>query len=867
MAALSAALLFVAQAAGAQGADRPGPTTPTAKDPTGPGIELEPQTVGGRGQAVTDRARRLRLRGWDAQWPGSIPDELTGLGPAGGQSRRTGRGGNRSSLAGRVSDPEALFVPNDLVPLSQFVFKDAREPAVMHVEPRILAWVLARPAGRVEVALRDSRGAVHIVPATEIQDDTVRLESPLAGDCVVVSRDLTHVLRAQEHHSIVTHWDDTGRGTCSFGARDARTTLDYDPVLGEDVRNGTLLSPPGSLHTWDTANKNLFSDGSGEPQVENARVPGFERYIGETYAIAAPTNLRAVSLSDSVREATGWPVAHHNLLANAGDDLPLFQLVHAQLVDIANLYPQQAGDENSLATYVLPPDWSSTAEPASYPILFNGFYDVHGSTFGGTGQRFMETLGQLHDDSDGTDLAVGLLWNGGGAAVTPTLHRSAWDNAARLIADAASLLAADADAILFAGISRGGTTALAMASNPLGAPYTAAAVHAMNPQVDILEALYRYLNPAYVLIQRSTETAIGYRDSWNSTWTVPPGEPGAGTPRNDMLRRNFFGTLDDLKIAADYTINSAKFRDGLEAAGPEIVLALGTHDYSKPFAQPAAYVNALEATNLTVLCQVYYRFGHAVTEGFDPSYADLLERIFQKRRGLTPPALTNNPGGVELQFFATDPADPETALPIAAPHVPAIVEYPIVVGDAQDFSVVFVGEPNAFMQLFQAPMDEPGGWEPGLECFGGVPCTAANGSCLGRTPFPSCYAAPPSPVLPGLPFLSSGPVFGITVLDIRFRDVAIPPGYRWIECYYGPAGGRLPQIGQGDLALMSPLGPTFPAGLTQILSPCSFSLDYAIRMTLYDQPLFRVTGCAPEVLGHSEITRTGGLAGDRLFLR
>jgi len=753
------------------------------------------------------------------------------------------------------------------VPLSPFVSKAADEPAVMHVDPRILAWALTRPEGRVEVAVRDSTGSVQILPATSIRNETVHLESPLAGACVVVSPDLTHVLRAEERHSIVTHWDDAGRGTCSFGAREARITLDYDPVLGEDVRRGTLLSPPGSLHTWDTAQKNLFSDGSGDPEVENARVPGFERYIGETYAIAGPTNLRAVSLSDSVREATGLPVAHRNLLTNAGDDLPVFQLVHAQLVDIGDLYPQQAGRENSLATYVLPPGWSSTAEPGSHPILFNGFYDVHGSTFGRTGQRFMETLGRLHAESGGTDLAVGLLWNGGGAAVSQTLQRSAWDNATQLIADAASLLAADADAILFAGISRGGTTALAMASNPLGAPYTAAAIHAVDPQVDILEALYRYLNPAYPLMQRSAEVGIGYRDSWKSTWTVPAGEPDAGTPRNDVLRRNFFGTLDDLEIISDYTIHSARFRDGLEAAGPEIVLALGTHDYSKPFAQPAGYVNALEATNLTVLCQLYYRFGHRVPEGITPGYAKLLKRIFQRRRGLTPPALTNNPGGVELQFFTTDSANPQTAVPITAPHVPAIVEYPIVVGDAQDFSVVFVGKPNAYMQLFQAPMNEAGGWQPGFGCFGDVPCTAANGSCLGRTPFPSCYAAPPSPVLPGIPLLSSGPVFGITVLDLRAHELDVPPGYRWIECYYGPAGGRLPQIGQGDLALMSPLGPTLPAGLTQVLNPCSLSLDYPLQSMPYDQPLFRASDCAPEVIGHSELTRTGGLAGDGLFLR
>ena len=66
---------------------------------------------------------------------------------------------------------------------------------------------------------------------------------------------------------------------------------------------------------------------------------------------------------------------------------------------------------------------------------------------------------------------------------------------------------------------------------------------------------------------------------------------------------------------------------------------------------------------------------------------------------------------------------------------------------------------------------------------------------------------------------------------------------------------------------MSPLGPTLPAGLTQVLNPCSLSLDYPLQSMPYDQPLFRASDCAPEVIGHSELTRTGGLAGDGLFLR
>lgn len=444
-----------------------------------------------------------------------------------------------------------------------------------------------------------------------------------------------------------------------------------------------------------------------------------------------------------------------------------------------------------------------------------------------------------------------------------TQQPSAYDNAARLIADAAALLKADADNIVFTGGSRGGTTALCIASNPTGAPYTAAYVEAQNPQVKINAAINRYVNPGYGLIQRSVEFVTGYKDSWPSDWVVPPGEANAGVDRDTLVRTVLFGTTNQTVIDDELSADSVLSRNGLAAADPGVILSLGTHDYSRPFVQTAEYVNNLEGTTLTVLCNVLYRFGH-VDAGVAPSHAELLDRVFQEKAGQTPPPLTGTPGGVELAYWATDPNDATLPVPITSPHVPAILENPIVVGDQQDFTVVVVGEPGALVEVFQSPLIPT--WVPGQDCCGVTDCcSATSGSCLGQADYPGCFTGAPGPSL-GAPFLSSGPVFGTFVFDVDQAADPLPLGYTWYELYYGPHGGPMPHLGQGDLALEGEPAPGIPAGVTQFIDPCTGAIDPFELVPKFDQPVLRVVDCAPEVFAASEASRTGGLAGDALHL-
>lgn len=774
---------------------------------------------------------------------------------------------NLSVQAKRVAGE--LFVPGSFVPLSQFERKVPAGVAELRVHPEVLEWIRSQPGGEIQVMVKSPEGDLSLHPVTGAALDSVKLHGTIEGDCVAVSALLTHVIDADENHSVQTHWDDAGQGRQSFGATDGRTTLSYDPLTGES-RSGSIQSNDGnSPYVYDVAGHNLFSDGSGDPLVEQADTPDFERYIGESYTTAAPTNLRAIWLSEQVRAATGWPLAHRNAgqagaeLHEVQSELPLFQAVHAHLVDIGDLYPQIPGSENSLASFFLPPFWKSDAEPRSYPVLLNGSYDLHGLTFGEHGVSFMSAQAELYAESGGAWKAIGVLWNGGGAAVSITQQPSAYDNAAKLIADVASMLHGDELNLVLVGSSRSGTAALTIASNPTRAPYRTAYVASENPHVKVGEVMRRYVNPGYGLIQRSMEGITGYRNAWRKDFVVPEGEPMAGLDATDLASYVTYGTTDPVVIDEEYSVNSRRFRMGLSLANPMVILSLGTHDYSRPFAQGAEYVNKLAGTRLSVLCNVLYRFGH-VRSGVTPEPAELLRRVFMEREGKEPAPMTATPMDVELAFYGSDPDDPQTPVRIHPPHVPGVLEMPILVGEQQDFTMVVIGSPGATVEVYRATMEA--NWRPGRECCSTSGCCSdLSSSCLGLPDYPSCFASAPVRML-NLPTLSDGPVFGTYVLDVNAATAQLPVGYSWYELFYDLEGGIQPQMGEGDLALEGSLASGLPPGVSQNFDPCAGELGAIGLIRKFDQPLIRVLDCASEVFAASELTRMGGLAGDRLHL-
>lgn len=726
-----------------------------------------------------------------------------------------------------------LFVPSSYVPLSEFAPK-AGSTVVLHVEPEVLDWIVDNHPGSVRVALRQSSGPMGFLTPSGVDVETgeVTLNSTFTGDCVVVSLDVEH------DTAIVTHWDESlnsGRGGRSEGATDGIFMWDYDPVSGVYERvlpctppptvPGLYVpivpcgSPPSGTLAYNTSQTAYFSDGSGVHDGTSVTVPDFERYVAENWAISGATPLAAIWLSDQARYRTGFPLAHRNhpdafTSSSAAealqDDLPLFQVVHGYEVAPEDGAPD--GYEHSLATFLLPPGW--IAEPTeAYPALFIGLYDINDSTFGangsevGVGLRFLETLGELYRHTSGPRRAVGLLWNGGGAAATLPANLSAYINVNQLFEDATTLLGIDRDQLVFTGGSRGGTTALAMASNPYGAyhDYTVLYVNARDPETKLSTLLSTHVNPTYSLLTGSIGGVTGYTDSFTCGWEDPVDELTMAERAALVLT----GTTDLEQVDELHAIDSEDFIDTLVDEGTQVILSIGTNDYTKPVSQMVEYANHLAAAGVPLKVKLFYRFGH-VSPYTDPSDADLLNMVIDGA-----PAIDET-----TEYFGRSPCDPEEAVAFDSTHVPLAFEWPIYVGSAQDFSCSFLGQPGSTVDLVVRKL--------------------ASTWTLGQSP---SFVGSPLPFYLELD-AETGDAFASESLLIDVVDSScsgyLTPGWWWYEATYTvPGESYQVTLGAGDSS--------DPTGILQ------------------GQPVFFVDSAA-EIVGIDLGARTGGLAEDGRLL-
>lgn len=639
----------------------------------------------------------------------------------------------------------ALFVPADYVPLSDFKLKGVSQQVTLSVHPEILDWIHdqepSNPLTNLRVAIQNASGGINLFAPTTVNwsAGTVKLNNAVPGRCVVVSGLLLHNPR------VATHWKadlNAGRGGQWLGGKDGLNVWDYQydqydldavppnskhqltSALGSNGEVGNTNpvwgNPPGtpatetepeipSTHPYAYASDRiaLFSDGTSEHL--DAAVPAYERYIGENYSTDAFTELAAIWLSDRARELTGFPIAHRShpdAFAPCGEsyssaepghavenDLPLFQVVHCHEVAPDDL-PEFEGNEHSLATFILPPGWSADVPAATYPVLFNGFYDINVNTFVNEGMGFVQTLATLHTQTPARTV-VGLLWNGGGGQ---SFHRSMYDNAAQLFDDAACLLKADKHTMVFTGGSRGGTVALAVASNPYKSTdpdkydYSARIVNARGPQVRVGENVKTFMNPSHPDLVIVVDAYTGYQNSWTSGWVEPGSLPGAEKHGKDVVLRNFFDT--EVPHEVDALCNdSDAFRAGLVAAGTAVVLRFGTHDSHGSSSLVADYVNHLLQDGVPLLCDVFYRFGHAMPYT-QPDDATLLNMAIL---GLQPVS--------QIRFSRTNPEDFQDPQLIDPDYVPLAIEGPLYLGETAQMppptthSWTAMGNPGAHVEL------------------------------------------------------------------------------------------------------------------------------------------------------------------------
>ena len=600
--------------------------------------------------------------------------------------------GLASPSPAQVSDPALIFAPDlDHVPLSAFLDSSASTTVAVH--PEILEWIDAN-GYTIELTI-DALNAndYEDVAGYDKTLGEVYLNTPLPTDpFVVTTPELVNHFYSKDS-AILTHWDQSlhgGKGGHAPGGLDGIGTLELG-VAGNPIQTGGTIEVPcvAGGPRYDTDNYSLFSDGSGTKH--GLTVPAYENYIGENWTEVSVTAERCVWLSDRQRGLYGRPMLHRNgLEAFTGGPVPqvvsgapVFQLVHSLIVDWDDANPDN-GWEQSLISVVLPPDWDQAAT-TTYPIYLTSAYDLHKSNFGSLGEPAFQGIGEADRDYD--DDVIGVLWNGGGSAVSQTKQFSSHGNAQRLVELVHTEARGRKYDIVMSGGSRGGTAALSIASNPYGYDYRVKYVIAETPQTNMGSVAPEFGNPTFRLIETTVQDLTGACDGWLPTWTDPSGSSG-----DEVAMEVLYGVPDLPTIEANYSNSSAFFLDSLANEVDGVVIRCGTHDFSKPFIHFANYYEELVARDIPVNCEVSYRFGHTYTD--DTTLTDALVIHKAIHGDPFPEAL------VHYERLGESPEDYFLGLPFVPQHTPFVFEAPGRVASEQVASWTFTGAPGTVYETW-----------------------------------------------------------------------------------------------------------------------------------------------------------------------
>ena len=435
-----------------------------------------------------------------------------------------------------------------------------------------------------------------------------------------------------------------------------------------------------------------------------AYTPDLDHYVGTNYSTTRIPDARATDFAAKVCAAAGVPVKllRPDALEESGRLRSNPGLVQA-LVGL--IVKADDADIGSLVAVFLPPNWSSEAAPGTYPIVAQGYYDLNSSVFRAPGPGF-DMAGQIARSSIG-DLtgAIGVFWNGGGANSTYTVNERANRQFGRLVDLVAESFGGDRRRVMMLGGSRGGVTAISMASNPYDLDYTitfasASAAPALYGSLARLSSTATY--PRGI---GNLSGVVGFHDSWRMGWRYPrvPGrEHLEGLDLAQSAAYVLTGSTDlryadeQLSPFADHNV------ERLKKAGTQMYLEMGTHD-RLPYILQVEYANKLLAKGLPVHADVVVRGGHGGgrfnAEGSpvksDYIWRALLEYIDPLRSGK--PQV--EPG---WSFYRVNRRTDERER-FEPDGFPFTMEAPYLAVAGQRFPLIFIGEPGSEYDLRITP--------------------------------------------------------------------------------------------------------------------------------------------------------------------
>lgn len=594
-----------------------------------------------------------------------------------------------SPIQGQAGSEKFLFVPGNFTPLSSFQQKlsTTSETLKFSVNAEVLRFILNKSYPGFFMR-QDPSGAITGIAPTglDLTANQVLLQTNLPGKFVFVAEPFTNDL------PIVTHWSqslNSGRGGFQQGAADPIGTLDVNLDNGVTTTSSDYYdTDPASPMLFNTKKFALFSN---DPQNPNATVPSLDRYVGENFSILKVTDRLAVFLALKTLETTGYPLIHRNFpwafydtssARKINDALPCFQVAHGVITS-------PVPDKGSLSTYILPPNWvKNSASP--YPVLFNGFYDIHESFFEANGSDFIKVLNRLNQDGFGK--AVGVLWNGGGAYGPYSVNFNTYWIAAHAFNLAQYFINADINKVVASGISRGGITALTVAANPFFDNYKVQYALAFSPALQFGDHVSHYLASVYPGNYVAASWGTGYKFGHRTGFI----DPLSGLNVMQLLLNNIMGTTDAnfgdlISPAGDWIVGK------LKSTGVKVLLSSGTHDGFMPFSHQLLFADKLAANLIPLEHHIGHRFGHSY---FSDQQGQMLRAMKLMLGG------SGSWGGTK-HFRRISEADADIAKSVEfIPSTVVFAELPKLVWRNQNLRTTFVGQKGLKYALVYYKIDD-----------------------------------------------------------------------------------------------------------------------------------------------------------------
>lgn len=427
-------------------------------------------------------------------------------------------------------------------------------------------------------------------------------------------------------------------------------------------------------------------------------LPDFNSYIADVYAQTEVTEQTARDFIAAACEDSGVRIdllrpdaftSKNDGLGRLVDRAGAVQILHAKVID------------GSLATIILPPNWSSDAADNTYPIAVNGFYDINANLFTQEGPQWVRMIAR--SGTEGRSGAIGVLWNGGGATAGRTTNEAAYRQFNAVLDYVSHNFSSDKHRILMSGGSRGGLTAINMASNPYGYDYTVVFT-AATATPTLLGEHASLTSTTYPPLLPSTAWSVGLADAWRTGWTYPAcaGRPhltGLSGPEAHLYILTGTSNLDEANTM--HSPMSERFIQGLKDAGTRVFLTVTEKDNIVPYNTQVKYAQRLMKEGIPLQIEVLLRGGH--TERFVDTVVGkayvriekLLAHVLALVEDGSEPEFLNS-----LTYFAVNRATGDLDyLTPADGFVPFSVDGPYITAHGMRFPIVFVGHPETAYEL------------------------------------------------------------------------------------------------------------------------------------------------------------------------